>query len=206
MSRTLSIGNMYAKKHDAFDFAGVWRDALGEPEKNGSWLIWGAEKNGKTWFALLLANYLSEFGKVLYISAEEGIGKAFVDSCKRAKLEPTNSNLKILEYISIEELEEKLSKRRSPDIIFLDNITIYADELKNGVFRELLRKYPKKLFIFIAHEDRGEPYTATAKLVRKLAKVIVYVKGLACMVSGRVPGGTLMIDENKAKLFHGNEI
>lgn len=206
MSKILTIGNLYAKKHDSFPLDGIWKNVLGEPEKNGSWLIWGAEKNGKTWFALMLADYLSNFGRVLYVSAEEGTGKAFIESCKRANLQTDNKNLKVLEYISIKELDVRLNKRRSADIIFIDNLTVYADELKNGTFRKLLQKYNKKLFVFLAHADRGEPYTATAKLCRKLSKVIVYVKGLACMVSGRVPGGTLMIDENKAKLFHGNKI
>lgn len=204
--RTLTVKNIYDKKHETFKLSGVWKDVFGTPEKKGTWLIWGSEKNGKTWFALLLANYLSKQSRTLYISAEEGFEKAFVESCQRAKIEVDNKNLRFLEYISIKELDARLDKRRSANIIFIDNITIYADELKNGVFRDLVKKFKKKLFVFIAHEDRGEPYTATAKLAKRLAKVIVYVKGLACMVSGRVPGGTLMIDENKAKLFHGNKI
>ena len=204
--RTLTVKNIYDKKHETFKLSGVWKDVFGKPEKNGTWLIWGSEKNGKTWFALLLANYLSKKNKTLYISAEEGFEKAFIESCKRANIDAENKNLRFLEYISIKELDDRLSKRRSQDIIIIDNLTIYTDELKNGVFRSLIKKYNKKLFIFIAHEDRGEPYTATAKLVKRLAKVIIYVKGLACMVSGRVPGGTLMINEEKAKLFHGNKI
>ena len=48
MSRTLSIKNLYDKKHKCFDFDGVWLDVMGNPEKCGIWLIWGNEKNGKT--------------------------------------------------------------------------------------------------------------------------------------------------------------
>jgi len=36
--------------------------------------------------------------------------------------------------------------------------------------------------------------------------VIVYVEGLMCTVSGRVPGGSLVIDENRAALFHANYV
>lgn len=206
MSRALTIKNVYDKKHTIIKMDEPWNNVFGEPEANGIWLIWGSEKNGKTWFALQLANYLSLTTEVIYISAEEGIGKAFVETCKRAKINETNKRLKFFEYISLQELNEKLVKRRSADIVFIDNITIYNDEMKNGQLRKLTNDFPNKLFVMLAHEERNEPYTATAKLAKKLAKVIVYVKGLACSIYGRVPGGTLTIDEQKAKLFYGNNI
>ncbi len=206
MNRTLTIANLFNKKHKIYEFKGIWGEILGETETNGAWIIFGKEKNGKTWVALLLAQYLSDYNRVLYISAEEGLGKNFTESCKRAKLQISNKNLHFLEYLSIEELRDKLSKQRSASIIFLDNITIFKDELQYGEFRKLLQDFPTKLFIFISHEDKKEPSFAVGKLVKKLAKVIFHVKGLAVNIAGRVPGGTLTIDETKAKIFHGNNI
>ncbi len=206
MRRALTIANVFNKKHKTYEFKGFWGKVLGETETNGAWIIYGKEKNGKTWVALLLAQYLSDYNSVLYISAEEGLGKNFTDSCKRAKLQISNKNLHFLEYLSITELREKLSKQRSASIIFIDNITIYKDELQYGEFRKLIDDYPSKLFIFISHEDKKEPSFAVGKLVKRLAKVIMHVKGLAVNIAGRVPGGTLTIDETKAKIFHGNEI
>jgi hypothetical protein len=207
MSRTLSVKNLYDIKHKTFAFDGVWLDAMGNPEKNGAWIIWGAEKNGKTWFALMLADYLSRGDdKVLYISGEEGTDKAFIDACSRAGIGPEKRGLNFIEYEPIEEVSARLKKRKAARIIFIDNITVYVDDLKNGAFRKLLNDHPDCLFIFLAHEDRNEPYTATAKLCRRLAKIIVHVEGLACTVSGRCPGGRLMIDEEKAALYHGHDI
>jgi len=206
MARSLTIKNLYDKKFKTFDFDGVWKDTMGQPERNGAWLVYGAEKNGKTWFSLKLAEYLSKFEKTLYVSAEEGTGMTFVDACKRAKINLKNKALHFSEYIPIEELDEKISKKRANKIIIIDNITIYVDELKSGVLRAFLRKHSDKLIIFIAHEERNEPYTATAKLVRKLAKIIIRIQGLACFVSGRCKGGTLTIDETKAMLYHGTQI
>lgn len=204
MPRVKTIKNLYDKRHSTLLTTGVWRDVMGEPESNGAWLIWGPEKNGKTWFSIKLADYLSKQMRVLYVSAEEGTGKAFVDTCRRVNLQAGNRRLHFEEYISIEELDERLQKRRAPRAVVIDNMTIYADELKGGVLRRLIKRHPQKLFIFLAHEERKEPYTATAKLVRKLAKLIVYIEGLQCTVSGRVPGGRLVIDEERASLFHEN--
>jgi hypothetical protein len=206
MTRTLSIKNIYQKRFRTMPFAGDWAIVFGEPEHCGLWLIWGAEKNGKTWFALKLAGYLSTFEQVLYVSAEEGTGKAFVDTCRRAGLGAEHKRLHFSEYIAIPELEEKIGKRKSARIIFVDNCTIYADELKKSELLDFVGRNPDKLFIFVAHEERNEPYTATARLIRKLAKVIVKVEGLSCMVSGRVPGGILTIDEHRSRLYWGNEI
>jgi len=206
MSRSLSIKNLYAKKFQQFEFDGLYKTAMGNPESNGIWIIWGREKNGKTWWALKLANYLSKQTKVLYISAEEGTGLDFVAACKRAGLSSNNNDLKFDEYLSIGELNEKLKSRKSAKVVFIDNCTIYADELRAGALRDLIKQYPDKLFVFVAHEEKREPYTALAKLAKKLAKVIMHVQGLATHISGRCPGGIISIDETKAALYWGSEI
>ncbi len=194
------------RKYKLFDFKGIWQAVFGNPERNGFWLIYGAEKNGKTWFSLKLAEYLSNFEKVLYVSAEQGMSKSFQDTHQRAGLDAGNRRLKFLDYVPIAELEEVLDgKRTSPKIIFIDNITIYKDELQYGEMRRLQRKYNNRLFVFVAHEEQSEPYTAPAKLCKKLAEIYIRVQGLACKVGGRCPGGILTIDEQKATLYHGTE-
>ena len=50
------------KTYKTFPFEGVWEKALGNPEVGGFWIIYGREKQGKTWFSLMLAEYLSKFG------------------------------------------------------------------------------------------------------------------------------------------------
>jgi hypothetical protein len=204
MSRSLTIHNLYNQKFETLPLDGRWLELLGEIQRTGAWLIYGAEKNGKTWLALTMAGYLSGFEKVLYVSAEEGTSKTFIDSCRRAGLNGSFRRLNFEEYVPIPELEEKLNKRKAPRIIFIDNITIYADELKNGVLRNLLKANADKLFVFLAHEENKEPYTATAKLCRRLANAILHVEGLMCVVSGRVPGGKIVIHDN-AYLYHGME-
>lgn len=204
--RISSAKSIFERKFRQFELDGDWAEVIGSPDTYGSWIVWGAEKNGKTTFALMLANYMSNFAKTLYISAEEGISSHFVGTCQRVGIEPKNPRLYFLEYISVDELRALLTKRRAPGIVFLDNLTIYFDELKNGGFRKLLKDFPNVLFVCIAHEERNEPYTATAKLCKKLSKAIFHVEGLACYVSGRCPGGVIAIDDEKARLYHGNEL
>jgi adenosyl cobinamide kinase/adenosyl cobinamide phosphate guanylyltransferase len=207
MARAISVKTLYEKRYDEFDFTGVWADVLGKPEKGKVWLIYGDEKNGKTTFALKLAEYLSQFELVYYISAEEGTGKSFQQNVKnRAKIDIRKAKIKFLEYTELDEVDTILTRRQPPKTIFFDNITVYKDELAYGRFKKLITSYPNTTMIFIAHEERGEPYTATAKLCKRLARYIFRVKGMTAFVSGSCPGGTLIIDEQTAQLCHGSQI
>jgi ribosome-associated translation inhibitor RaiA len=116
------------------------------------------------------------------------------------------AKLHFVEYVPFDEVEEMLKKRKSRRVIFIDNLTVYKDELKGKKLFEIMQNYPNHLFILIAHEERNEPYTAVAKLAAKLAKIIIHVKGLTCQVYGRCPGGVVTIDESKSMLYWGTQI
>lgn len=206
MSRALTVNNLYQKRYKTFPFTGIWLEVFGEPTTAGIWIIYGKEKNGKTWGTLLIASYLSEFTTVLYISAEEGTDKEFQEACKRAYIDPQNKQLKFTEYESLEEIYERLKSRKAPKVVVLDNLTIYNEELKANGIKKLKQDFPNTLFLCVAHEERNKPYTASANMASKLAKVVIRAKGLLLTVGGRCPGGTLLVDEDKAMLFHGTEI
>ena len=194
------------KTYKTFPFEGEWARALGNPEVAGFWLIYGKEKQGKTWFSLKLAEHLSTYETTMYISAEQGTSKTFQDAYMRAQLDPFNRRLKIVPYTEIAEIENTLGKQRSSKVVIIDNTTIYKDELTAPKLREWSRKYRNTLFIFLSHEEKCEPDLAVGRLCKKLAEIVIRVEGLACHVSGRCPGGTLVIDEEKAQLYYDTNI
>ena len=159
----------------------------------------------------MLANYLRQMGRVLYLSAEEGISASIQDTCLQVGIPEECSNMYMYEYMPVEDLWEKLRDRRSAKVVFIDNASYYKDELMNkeyGLFK-LIRKFPEKLFIILAHEEKGRPHNAAARQASKLAKVIFHVQGLAAEVSGRVGnnvGKKIPIVEERARLYHGNEL
>lgn len=178
--------------------------AIGNAEQKGCWIVYGVEKNGKTGFALQLAKELAQFEKVNYISAEEGLDDSFLGAVKRANI-TTGANILWDEYMTVDEIIKKHKKQRSPNIIVIDNLTIYADELKpSEIKKKLIDGLPNKLIILLAHEERREAYPAIAKMAKKLAKVIFHVVGLKAFVTSRFSdGGELVIDENKSEVYHG---
>ena len=202
-TRTLSVKNLMSKRFNTLDLGEDYTPCFGQPSDVGIWLIFGKEKNGKSTFALKLAKQLSKIKKTLYVSAEEGTDLEFIRACQRAGIDEEDKGLHFIEYEPLEDLRARLQRSKSERIVFIDNITVYNDELKGGVLRELQRENSRKLFIFIAHEDStgGEPATGSGKLCRKYAKIICHVEGMNVTVSGRCPGGSMSVDEDTAKIF-----
>ena len=204
--KSLSTKQFFAKRFTLLPFDGIWKDCIGDPEDSGAWIIYGSEKHGKTTFALMMASYLSKFGTTEYISAEEGLSYKFREAVIRSGIKE-DCEIKWREYTPLDEVITRLKSRKSARFVFFDNMTVYQDDFQFGGFSKLLKAFPDKLFIFIAHEEKGKPYTAPARLCKKLAKVIARVEGLAVFVSGRgVPGGILEIDEQKSKIYHGQKV
>lgn len=204
--RAKTVKNLYAKKYETYDFDGIFETVFGKPSTNGIWLIYGKSKNGKTWGTLILADYFSKFDKVWYISAEEGLDMEFQAAAKRAKIDPNNANIHFDEYLSIEAIKTRLKKRNPPKVVVIDNLSMYKGQITSAGIADLKIEFPKTLFLLVAHEERSKPYTAAAEMALKLAKVYIRVQGLTLLVDGRVPGGSLIIDEQKAMLYHGTAI
>lgn len=207
MPRRAKYGTQILQEtHKTLPLEGIWQKVLGTPAECGFWIVYGREKNGKTWHSLKLAEMLSEHKKVMYVNAEQGLGASFQEAYNRIGLDPKNKKLQFYDYLELEDLEQLLDKKRSPQVVFIDNTTIYADEINKTEVKRLALKYRKKLFVWVAHEERNEPAGALARLIKKLAEVIVKVEGLAAIYAGRVPGGMLSISEEQAELYHGTGV
>ena len=205
--RTLSVKQAFLKKFKTFEFDGIWKEVMNNPETTGGWIIYGDEKQGKSTFAIMLANYLTKFGKVLYISAEEGVSQHFISVMGRMGVDVNNQKLKLLDgYQEWADLEERFKKRQCPKIIFIDNITVYRDEMSKADLKRILIEHKDKLIICVSHEERKEPDSAQGKFWKKMSKIIVRVLGQNAIVDGRCTGGNLVIDEDRAMLYHNSNI
>lgn len=207
MKRSVTVRNLYDKRAGAtVTFQSeLFIRGIGEAEKKGIWLLYGPEKNGKTWFTLQLARDLAATEKVAYISAEEGLDKSFRDACTRAGISPDDRIL-FDEYMPVEDIIEKYNKPRTPHIIFLDNLVVYQDELSGLGIRRLSEALPNKLIVCVGHEERKEPYPAAARMAKKLAKVYFHIKGLKVFIVSRFApqGGEITIHEDLSEMYWGD--
>lgn len=206
--RSLTTKNLFDKKPgNRVQFASpIFEELIGEAaELKGCWLIYGPEKNGKTWLSLRLARDLAVNQKITYISAEEGTDVSFKMACERAGITRAD---KILfdEYIPVPELIEKFQKPKSSQVIILDNLLIYKDDFRYLKLIDFLNQLPNKLIICVAHEERKEPYPSIARQAKKLCKAYIHVLGLRAFVVSRYSkGGHVDIDMEKAELYWGSD-
>ncbi len=186
MGRAISNKNVADAKFDIAPFDGPFRAAFGRPELKGSWLIYGASGSGKTTFALQLAKYLTRFvDKVAFDSLEQGLSGSLQKAWNLVGMEEVGTKAILLHKEGIEELRARLSRRKSPDVIFIDSV-ICLIGMRMSDYLKLMNDFPSKLFIFLAHEDdRGKPSPALAEKIRKLSDIKMHVEGYKVFTTTR---------------------
>lgn len=188
MAKAISNKNVLNARFKVADFTGKWLESFGRPELRGAWIIYGESGSGKTHFALQLLKYLSGFvDRVVYDTLEQGLSLSFQNAWKDAAMHEVGSRVIVLAKEPIQELRERLRKRKSPDVVVIDSITALVG-FTRPIFMGLINEFPDKLFIFIAHEENNKPYPSIAQHVRKLSEVKIRVEGYKAFVTTRFQG------------------
>lgn len=158
--RAVGVKAFIEKSFHTFAFEGEWKDSFGEPEKNFKMICYGGSGEGKTEFMVRFAKYLATFGKVSYVSPEQGISKSLQDAIIRNNLDDVSGKVMFLSGGLFSELVVYIKKSQSR-IIIIDSL----DYMKLTVeqFKILVKTYPKKAFIIIAWAKNGTPKSQHAK-------------------------------------------
>ena len=184
MAMAISNRDVVGARFDAAPFDGPWKASIGCPELRGSWLIWGNSGSGKTTFALMLAKYLSSFGKVAYNTLEQGLSLSFQNAWLRCGMPEAGNGIYVLNKESVRELRIRLSKRKSPQIVIIDSLTCLPGFSRKD-YVDLISDFPDKLFIFLAHESKGSPSPPIAETVLRLSEVKIHVVGYRACITSR---------------------
>lgn len=182
--RAISNRNILDAKFATADFDGPWLASFGRPALSGVWMVYGCSGSGKTTFILQLCKYLTRFGRVAYDSIEQGFSLSMQIAWKRVHMEEAGDRIILLDREQLKTLRERLSRRKSPDIIVIDSIK-YMLGFKVSDLMLLKKEYPNKLFIFIAHEKNGEPDGALASAIKYDADIKIRTEGYKAFVTTR---------------------
>ncbi len=191
MKRALNIHQIRAYRPTTLPFDGEWLDAIGTPELTGSWIVWGQSGNGKTRFALLLAKYLCQFGKVAYDSLEEGLSLSMQRAIGEVGFADCKTRFVLLDKEPIADLRVRLRRQRAPRIIIIDSVQYtgmsYAD------YKQLREDFPTKLFIYISHAAGNLPAGMVAGSIRYDAMVKISVQNYVAYCQSRYGGGAPLV-------------
>ena len=156
MKRAYSPKEIAKKTYKTLPWGGRWEESFGLPEENSTWFISGASASGKSSFVMQLAYELTHYGQVLYLSYEEGLNQSFQERMLRFDLDKN---------------------------IIVDSFQDAGWEWPET--KALLEAFPKKSFIFISQEAKGQPLGKPAVRLRYRAGVKVRVVGFRAYCQGR---------------------
>ena len=123
MAKSFSNNNVLSARFELTPFEGAWLKHLGRPALRGIWFVYGKSGSGKTTYCLKLAKYLTQFAKkVAYNSLEQGLSPAMQMAWRRAGLEECGRRIMLIDGEQLNELSKRLSKKHSPDIVFVDSV------------------------------------------------------------------------------------
>lgn len=204
MSRAMSVTDMLRMKNETYPFDGVWAEAFGEPERNGVWFIWGRSGSGKTSFTMKLCKELAKFGKVAYDSLEEGFSLTMKNALVKAGMQDVSRRFVLL-CEGMEELDARLNRRKSPDIVVIDSFQYTQMSFKD--YQDFKERHRDKLLIFISQADGNKPAGRTAVSVMYDATLKIWVEGYRAISKGRYFGnkGYYTIWEERAKAYWGED-
>jgi GTPase SAR1 family protein len=206
MARALSVNDLLNKKYKFFEFDEEWFDAFDCPERTGVWFVWGNSGTGKTTFVLQLIKYLATFGKVAYNSLEEGSAHTIRKSFENVGMVDVAKKVIIIPGESIDEIDERLSKPKSADVMVIDSIQ-YAG-LTYDRYKRLKEKHRSKLIVLVSHADGKMPEGRSSKKIMYDATLKIWCEGYRAISKGRYigpNGGTFTIWEDGSAKYWGKQ-
>lgn len=184
--RAVSVSQLLGMRFKTMEFEGQFAELIGTPEMSGCWIIWGNSGNGKTNFALQLAKYLTNFGRVAYNTMEEGARLSMQRAVQMNDMSDCSRKIIFLNREPIEDLCQRLNMRKSPDAIIIDSFQYSG--LNRSSYIGLKQNFPNKLFVFLSHAEGKNPLGRAATFVRYDADVKIRVEGYRAFATSRYGG------------------
>ncbi|MHC5309832.1 AAA family ATPase [Myroides sp. LJL116] len=186
LKRASTISNIISTKIERIKFTGRFYDVFGHPQRKGRWFIYGPSGSGKSSFVMQLLKEFARTEKTLLVSKEEGLDDENLQSrVKTFQMQDVASNIAIVED-NLTELDRRLSKRGSAQIIFIDSAMYLFSSYEE--YLQFTRKYADKLFVVIGHGKGMQPRTEFEHSINFDATQKVVVSGYVATNKGRKYG------------------
>lgn len=207
MAKVLGLKQLLGKKFNYLEgLPDDIKESFGRLVESFIMIVWGLSGNGKTNLLFTLVKVFMPFGKVLYVSLEEGFEASIVQTIHRHLTEAEHSGkIEFADHeMTYDMLVLKLSKKKSPKFIFIDSLQYW--DITYDQYKFLKEKFPRKAFIFISHADGSKPKGTTAKAIQFDSGIKVHVMKFVAFITSRYGGNKpYIIWEDGAKKRWGKK-
>ena len=159
---------------------GEWEAAFGRPSRFERWFVSGDSASGKSTFVMLLAKKLCDYGRVDYVSLEEGMGLSFKKRIKRLQMKEVAGKFKVVTGLNVSDLIDRLKRPKSANFVVIDSVQ-YLDVRK----KELFDRFPRKSFVLVSQVYKGRPKGKMADDIRFDCGVKIHTQGFRAYCQGR---------------------
>ena len=189
MRKALSAGQVISIRNRTLGVAEEWTGCLGEEiARCGVVFFWGNSGNGKSSAVMSFAKMLTAYGTVLYVSRAAGFSLSFQNTLARFAMVECGRRFQVADDGSIEQLTERLEKRRSPEFVVIDSVQMMGMSFKE--YRALKERFPRKLFILVSQANGKQPDGRPATKMMYDADLKIWVEGYTAYSKGRFMGPT----------------
>ncbi|MCB9225358.1 MAG: AAA family ATPase [Crocinitomicaceae bacterium] len=173
--KIICSNDLKGMKFRSLDFKDDWQSLLGKPSVDFKMAVFGKPGQGKSTFCLQFANYLAQnFGRVLYVSGEEGFSKTMKDKLQDNRA--FDKNLFIADICSAEDMIENIPQNAYHFIIVdsLNNMGIDENSLL-----ELEEHYNNCAMISIAQSTKKGEMRGSQEILHNVDIVLKVEDGFA---------------------------
>lgn len=178
--KLVSSRELRKRKYNCFPFTGKWKDFFGLPSYAFHLAVHGKPGEGKSTFCVQFADYLAKnFGKVVYISGEEGLSKTVQDKIINNGID--NPYLFFADIKSFHEIKSEVPNEYH--FIFIDSLdTLRIDAIR---LKELKEHYPQSAFITISQSTKDGKMRGSLEIVHDTDIAAKVENGVAITTKNR---------------------
>lgn len=174
MGGIMSSRDLKDYRYDCYDFDGKWNDLVGKPSKKFHMMVYGRPKQGKSYFCFDLAQYLSNFGKVLYIAAEEGFSATLQK--KLQDMGGDNPNLDFANFRDYETIKGQIP-RHDYRFVIIDSVNYIKIEPEE--IEELKAENPRMALITVQQATKDGKFRGSQQYAHNCDIIIEVIEGVA---------------------------
>ena len=161
-------------RYDQYEFDGKWYDLVGKPGKKFHMMVYGRPKQGKSYFCFDLAQYLSNFGKVLYIAAEEGFSATL-----QKKLEDMGGDNDNLDFANFRDYETIKNALPGHDYRFVVIDSVNYIKIEPEEIEQLKADNPRMALITVQQATKDGKFRGSQQYAHNCDIIIEVIQGVA---------------------------
>lgn len=177
----LTASQLSNMEFDLHKLTSKFGEFLGDIAINSFITTHGQPGSGKSTFFLQLADYLTQFGHVLYVTPEEGFSPTFKQKLINNNI--TSDNIHITKYNTLKETSSKL-KSIDFKFCFIDSINMIRDASPEAL-EDLRAKFPDVLFAIIMQSTKDGKFKGSNEYAHNSDINIKIEKGVAETIKNR---------------------